>query len=78
MLFKSSRGGFVVVEERKKKKSPKKLERRHGLDGISPQTELRNLIQGSFCKLLGLRRSVESLRLRLKLTFHFYTLCLIQ
>lgn len=77
MLFKSSRGGFVGVEERKKQ-SPKKLERRHGVDGISMQTELRNLIHGSFCKLLGLRRSVESLRLRLKLTFHFYTLCLIQ
>lgn len=39
MLLKSSRGGFVVVEERKKKTNPK-LERRCGLDGMSPQPEL--------------------------------------
>lgn len=67
MLLKSSRGGFVVVKERKKKTNPK-LERRCGLDGMSPQPELGNLIEGSY----------SSLCQRLKLTFHFYTLWLIQ
>lgn len=69
MLLKSSCGGFVVVEERKKK--PPKLERQLGLDGISPQPELGNVIGRSYSTLPGLRQ-------RLKLTFHFYTLWLIQ